>query len=484
MNSLILIGITVGYVLLILFIAHLTSRKVNNQAYFIGNRRSPWLVVSYGMIGASLSGVTFMSVPGWVGSTGFTYLWMVFGYFIGYFIIAFVLLPIYYKYRVVSIYQFLQKRFNRTAQKTAAFFFILSRGLGSALRMFIAVYVLYEFIFKPWHIPFSAAAIFFMLTIWLYSFRGGIRTIVWTDTLQTTFMLLSLFIILVIIIFQLAPTISLWWKSVLSSPYAYLTVTDPHAQNFWLKYVVSGMFITLAMTGLDQDMMQKNLSCKTLREAQQNMILLPFFLLTFNVLFLLLGASLYLYAEKNHLLVTHPDLLFATVALQYMPWLIGIIFYLGLIAAAFSSADGTITALTTSVLLDLLHKKADNSTYIKRLRIIFHAGFSLFFLIVMLIVKALNNQSIIQTVFTVASYTYGPLLGIFFFGITTKKQVSSLPILLSMLLPPLFLLAIQMWGSLVGIHYRFGFELLPVNGLLTYSLLFIFSRKTYKFSSK
>jgi len=484
MTPITLLIATILYVLLLLFIAQITARRANNQTYFIGNRKSPWLAVSYGMIGSSLSGVTFMSVPGWVGTTGFSYLWMVFGYFIGYFIIAYILLPIYYRYKVVSIYEYLNKRFNPTTQKTAAFFFILSRSLGSALRMFIAVYVLYTFIFQPWHIPFSFSAIFFMLIIWLYSYRGGIKTIVWTDTLQTTFMLLSLVIVLIILIQSLGSHLMEWWKQVLSSPYAYMTVTDPHAKNHWLKYLISGAFITLSMTGLDQDMMQKNLSCRTLKESQRNMILLPFFLLFFNILFLLLGASLYLFSEKNNIHVAHPDLLFATVSLQYMPWIVGIVFYIGLIAAAFSSADGTITALTTSVLIDILNKKADNSKQVKRLRLFYHAFFSLFFLLVMIIVKALNNQNIIQTVFTVASYTYGPLLGIFFFGLSTQKKVKPTYILISMFLPPLLFLAYQLWGHVIGCTYKLGFELLPLNGMLTYLLLNLFSEKNYKFSLK
>lgn len=478
-----LIFITLAYVALLMLIAYITSRHANNQSYFIGNRKSPWLVVSYGMIGASLSGVTFMSVPGWVGKTGFSYLWMVGGYFIGYFFIAWVLLPIYYKFRVYSIYEYLEKRYHSAAQKWAAGFFILSRALGSALRMFIVVNVLYFFIFKPWNISFTLTAIFFILIVWAYSFRGGIRTIVWTDTLQTTFMLLSLVFSLFFLFDTFSSTGTNLFQQIIASPYAYLTVTDFEAPNNWLKYLISGAFITLAMTGLDQDMMQKNLSCRTLKESQKNMLLLPFFLLLFNFLFLLVGASLYLFADTYHVKFSSPDLLFATVALQHMPWFAGIIFYLGLIAAAFSSADGTITALSTSMLVDILGLKPDNSRKIKRLRLYLHFLFSILFITIMLIVQALNDKSIIETVFTVASYTYGPLLGLFFFGFTTRRKLKSMLIPLVTLLPPLILLVYQIMGK--NFHWpTLGFELLPINGFLTYMLLWLFSHKPHRKSSK
>ncbi|MCX7696610.1 MAG: sodium:solute symporter [Bacteroidales bacterium] len=478
-----LILATLIYVSLLMLIAHITSRHATNQSYFIGNRKSPWLLVSYGMIGASLSGVTFMSVPGWVGKTGFSYLWMVAGYFIGYFFIAWVLLPIYYKHRVYSIYEYLEKRYHPTAQKWAAGFFILSRTLGSALRMFIVVNVIYFFIFKPWGISFATTAVIFILIVWAYSFRGGIKTIVWTDTFQTTFMLISLIFSLYFLNQVISKPNMGFIEQILASPYAYCTVTNLFAHNHWLKYLLSGAFITLTMTGLDQDMMQKNLSCRTLRESQKNMMLLPFFLLFFNILFLLVGASLYIFANEYHIDFAEPDLLFATVALQHMPWIAGVIFYLGLIAAAFSSADGTITALSTSTLVDVFKYQPDDSNRIKRLRLFLHFLFSLLFILIMLVVQAINEKSIIETVFRVASYTYGPLLGLFFFGFTTNRTLKPAYIPLVTLFPPLSLLLYQ-WLAAKFQFYTLGFELLPINGLMTYLMMLVFSHNSHKKSSK
>jgi Na+/proline symporter len=353
MENLILV-IFIAYTLLILLVAHLTSRKTSNNTFFTGNKKSPWFVVAYGMIGASLSGVTFMSVPGGVYSGQFTYFGIVLGYVIGYAVIAFLLLPLYYKLNLTSIYSYLEIKFGKSSEKTGALLFIISRLVGSAIRMYLVVFVLYEFVFKTWGIPFWVPAVIFIVLILVYTFKGGIKTVVWTDTLQTTFLLLAALMTIIIILKSL--NISLGELMSISSERGYtkLFETDWSHGKFYVKQILSGAFITITMTGLDQDMMQKNLTCKSLKDAQKNVLTSSFFFVIVNILFMSLGAALIYYAQEtgiqlptNESGVVVNDKIFPTVAFS-LDKMTSIIFMIGLIAAGYSSADGTLTALTTT----------------------------------------------------------------------------------------------------------------------------------------
>lgn len=354
MNPTLILLIFLAYTALLFVVTWITARKANNQSFYIGNRVSPWFVVAYGMIGASLSGVTFMSVPGWVKDTQFSYMVVVFGYLFGYLVIATVLLPLYYRLRLTSIYTYLEQRFGHFSYKTGAAFFVLSRVLGASLRMFLVINVLQLFVFDAWNVPFWVNVLIFIMLIILYTLKGGIRTIVWTDTLQTTFMLLAVVLSVIYISRALGEPVMKLAGSVWNSPMSTMFITDWHSERFFLKQFLSGMFITISMTGLDQEMMQKNLSCRNLREAQKNMFTFSGITVLVNFLFLILGAFLLLFAQSRNISVAMSDDLFPTIAFNYLGPVAGIVFLIGLISAAFPSADGALTSLTTSVSIDLL----------------------------------------------------------------------------------------------------------------------------------
>lgn len=470
------------YTLLLFVITGFTSRKANNQTYFTGNRKSPWFIVAYGMIGASLSGVTFMSVPGDVATTQFTYFGVVLGYIFGYLTIAYVLLPIYYKYNLTSIYEFLGQRLGNNAQKTCSLLFIISRLMGSALRMYLVIFVLQIFVFDAWNIPIWVTACIMIIIILLYTFKGGLKTIVWTDTLQTTFLLTALIISLVVIFKDLGYNFSEMWNKMEVAGYTKVFNTDWRANNYFLKQIIGGMFITISMTGLDQDMMQKNLSCKTLKDSQRNMLTFTGILVIVNVLFLALGGILLVYAQQNGIDISGmpTDRIFPELAFNYLGKVAAIFFVIGLISAGYSSADGTFTALTTSVCYDLLHIEQrfqdENSRVWVRRGV--HLLISLLFLTIIVIFSSHHNDAIIRIIFMVASYTYGPILGLFAFGILTRRTIKHkflIPVIA--ILIPCICYVLSSFSQQIFNGYKFGFELLIVNGGLVFLALTAISQK-------
>ncbi len=480
MNPTLILLIFLAYTALLFVVTWLTARKANNQSFYIGNRVSPWFVVAYGMIGASLSGVTFMSVPGWVKDTQFSYMLVVFGYLFGYLVIATVLLPLYYRLRLTSIYTYLEQRFGHFSYKTGAAFFILSRVLGASLRMFLVINVLQLFVFDAWNIPFWVNVLIFILLIIIYTLKGGIRTIVWTDTLQTTFMLLAVVLSVIYISRALGEPVLKLAGSVWQSPMSTMFITDWHSERFFLKQFLSGMFITISMTGLDQEMMQKNLSCRNLREAQKNMFTFSGITVLVNFLFLILGAFLLLYAQSRNISVAMSDDLFPTIAFNYLGPVAGIVFLIGLISAAFPSADGALTSLTTSVSIDLLglEKKEHLTEKAKtRTRYAVHITIAAIFFICVLIFRVLNDRAIIDKLFTIAGYTYGPLLGMYTFGLFTRRSVRDRVTPLIAILSPVICYLLSTYSEVLFNGYKFGFELLLVNGFITFMGLWFFSRK-------
>jgi SSS family transporter len=486
MENLILV-VFIAYTLLILLVAHLTSRKTSNSTFFTGNRKSPWFVVAYGMIGASLSGVTFMSVPGGVYSGQFTYFGIVLGYIIGYAVIAFLLLPLYYKLNLTSIYSYLEIKFGKSSEKTGALLFIISRLVGSAIRMYLVVFVLYEFVFKAWGIPFWVPAIIFIVLILIYTFKGGIKTVVWTDTLQTTFLILAALMTVVIILKNLNISFAELMSISSERGYTKLFETDWSHSKFFVKQILSGAFITITMTGLDQDMMQKNLTCKSLRDAQKNVLTSSFFFVVVNVLFMSLGAALIYYAQETGLQlptnangVVVNDKIFPTVAFS-LDKLTSIVFMIGLIAAGYSSADGTLTALTTTFCFDFLHfDKNDRISEEQktRYRKIIHVGFALLYLLVIIMFRPFHNESLIDKIFEIAGYTYGPLLGLYTFGLFVKNRKPNdkyVPIVA--IASPIISYILNLYSKEIFFGYQFGFEILIVNGLLTFVALMIISKK-------
>ncbi len=471
----------IAYTLILFIVSWFTARKSSNEAFFIGNRISPWYVVAYGMIGASLSGVTFISIPGDVGSTHFSYMIIVFGYLVGYFVIANVLLPLYYKLNLTSIYSYLEERFGFWSYKTGAFYFLVSRVIGASFRMFLVVNVLQIFVFDNWGIPFWVTVTSFIILIMLYTVRGGIKTIVWTDTLQTTFMLLSVVITIFFISSDLQLSVSELLKNTFKTDYTQLFYSDWQHKHFFIKDFFAGIFIAIVMTGLDQDMMQKNLSCRNIREAKKNMYWMSSSLVPVNFLFLILGAVLYLFASTKSIPVPElTDDLFPIIALKYLGPTAGIVFMIGLIAAAYSSADSALTSLTTSFSIDILGlQKKDHIDERRKvhIRYLIHIGVSFTVLLVIMIFRAVNDQSVISKLFTLAGYTYGPLLGIYAFGLFTRWRVRDSWVPLIALLSPAICYLISIFDQSLLNGYNFGFELLILNGLITFAGLLIIHRK-------
>ncbi|MBR1768876.1 MAG: sodium:solute symporter [Bacteroidales bacterium] len=466
------------YTLLLFGITIVTSRKANEKSFFQGNKKSPWFVVAYGMIGASLSGVTFMSVPGWVNDRMFSYMLMVLGYFLGYLVIAFVLMPTYYRLNLISIYTYLEKRFGFFSHKTGSFFFMLSRCLGASLRMFIVIIVLYNFVFSHWGIPFEVTVGLFLLLILLFTLKGGIKTIVWTDTLQTTFMLTALVMCFIMVADALGFSFFGMIKEISASDYFTFIVTDTASRNCWWKQILGGAFICIAMTGLDQEMMQKNLSCKNIKSAQKNMISFSLILFVVNFLFLTLGSALYIYKYNNGISASGDDL-FAEVALKHLPPLASVIFIIGLISALYPSADGALTSLTTAFCIDFLNfgTRKDKSEKAKtKIRHIVHIGFALLFTLIIIFYYHNKNEHLIDILYQVASITYGPLLGLFSFGLMTERRVNDKAVPFVCVLAPLVCFVLNN-NSLEWFNYSFDFELLLLNGLLTFIGLLTISKK-------
>ncbi|MFC2101434.1 sodium:solute symporter [Bacteroidota bacterium] len=479
MTPTLILTIFLTYTAVLFVITFITARRATNRAFFIGNKESPWVVVAYGMIGASLSGVTFMSVPGWVGDTQFSYMMVVFGYLIGYAVIATVLLPLYYRLNLTSIYSYLETRFGFWSYKTGAFYFILSRVIGASFRMFLVVNVLQIFVFDAWEIPFWVTTMIFIILILLYTFKGGIKTIIWTDTVQTTFMLLALGLSIYLIAKNMGMTFGGMTSAVFDSDYSTMLFGSWADKRFFLKGILSGAFIAIVMTGLDQEMMQKNLSCKSLKDAQKNMFSFSIVLMFVNFLFLFLGASLFLFAKfKGIEMPARSDDLFPIIAIQHLGPIAGLAFIIGLISAAYPSADGALTSLTTSFSIDFLGMDKESSLTEKKkeyMRYAVHVGFAIILLLVIVLFRAINDRAVIDKLFTVAGYTYGPLLGLYAFGLFGKRQVKDRFVPIIAILSPVICYLLSTYSDQLLFGYKFGFELLILNGLITFAGLFLIS---------
>lgn len=484
MKPIYILSLIAIYFCILLVIAYFTGKNDNNDTFFKANKKSPWYIVAFGMIGASLSGVTFISVPGWVQSSQFSYMQVVFGYLLGYFVIAYVLIPIYYKLQVTSIYEFLKYRFGEKTHKTGAFFFFVSRILGASFRLFLVASVLQYFIFDAWNVPFEITVILSVLLIWIYTFKGGIKTIVWTDTLQTLFMLIAVFATIFIIIDKLNWSVSEIFTSEEFNKYSKIFFFDDfNEKKFFFKSFFGGMFIAIAMTGLDQDMMQKNLTCKNTKEAQWNVVSLGFVLIIVNFIFLTLGALLFIYAEKFGIQIPlvdgkpKTDLLFPEIALNGgLGITIGIVFILGLIAAAYSSADSALTSLTTSYCIDFIDIERKEKSKQKTIRKKVHIGVSVLLIIVIIIFKYVLQDNVISSLLQVASYTYGPLLGLFAFGIFTKINIHDKLVWIVAILSVIATYFLNDYSVQLFNGYVFGYELLIVNGLFTFLGLLIIKK--------
>ncbi|WBL26668.1 sodium:solute symporter [Zunongwangia sp. HGR-M22] len=460
----------------LMLISYFTGKEDSNEAFFKAEGKSPWYIVAFGMVGASLSGVTFISVPGWVRDSQFSYMQVVAGYLFGYLVISFVLLPIYYSLNVTSIYQYLNNRFGIVSYKTGAFFFFISRVLGASFRLFLVATVLQYFVFEAWNVPFVVTVVLSILLIWIYTSRGGIKTIVYTDTLQTLFMLGSVGIAIYFISTELNWTFNDFFTAPELAPYTETFHFDNFLEKdyFW-KAFFGGMFITICMTGLDQDMMQKNLTCKSLKDAQKNVMSYSLVFIPVNILFLFLGALLFIYAEQNGINIPmldgkeKTDLLFPEIALNAEMGIgLAIIFLLGLIAAAYSSADSALTSLTTSFCVDFLDiekREVSDQTGIRKRA---HILISILLVIVIMAFKYLLDSSVIDLLLKAASYTYGPLLGLFAFGIFTKMKIKDhLVWIVAIISVALTFVIGNIPPEYLG-GYVFNYELLIVNGAITF----------------
>ena len=475
-----------AYFALLLLISYFTGKNDSNADFFKAGKKSPWYIVAFGMVGASLSGVTFISVPGVVDSSQFSYFQVVLGYMFGYFIVAFLLMPIYYKLNVTSIYEYLLQRFGVVSHKTGAFFFFISRVLGAAFRLFLVAIVLQQFVFDAWNVPFEITVVISILLIWIYTNKGGIKTIVWTDTLQTLFMILAVIFSIYFINESLGWSFSEFLASNELKEYSKILVTDSFLdRSHFVKSFLGGMFITICMTGLDQDMMQKNLTCKTLKDAQKNMISFSIVLVVVTFLFMLLGVLLFIYAKRNDIAIPlmdgspKTDLLFPEIALNSgLGITVAITFMLGLIAAAYSSADSALTSLTTSFCVDFLDIKDKPKNLQKSIRKNTHIAMSVMLVFVIIIFKHVLNSNVIDSLLTVAGYTYGPLLGLFAFGIFTKYKLKDKYVWIVALSSAVLTAIIgNVPAESLG-GYQVGYELLPINGLLTFiGLILIRSKK-------
>ena len=480
MNGYIILLVIVLYFTVLLFISWLTGRKSsNNDAFFLGNRRSPWFIVAFAMVGTSLSGVTFVSVPGWVRATDMTYMQMVIGFFFGYIVIANVLLPLYYRLQLTSIYEYLNSRLGNRSYKTGASFFLLSKLLGAAARLFLVVLILQTYVFEQWNVPFAVTAAISVLLVWLYTFRSGIRTIIWTDTLQGICFISMLIIIIWQVKDRMGVDFSGMITSITDSPhFRIFEFEDWSSRQHFVKQFFSGVFTAIVMTGLDQDMMQKNLSCRNLKDAKKNMYVYGLAFTPINFLFLSLGVLLVaLAAQLNiELPASGDDILPMFCTSGILGPSILIFFTIGIIAAAFSSADSALTALTTSFCVDILDIKKHDEAKAKHTRLKVHAMMAVIFTLVILLIKVLNNRSIIDAIYTIASYTYGPLLGLFVFGLFTKYKVKDKAVPFICLISPAICLSLDLFLTYYT-TYRMGYEILIFNGLLTFAGLLVFKQK-------
>jgi SSS family transporter len=474
------ITIIAVYFAALIFISYLTSRGADTNTFFTANRQSPWYLVAFGMIGASLSGVTFISVPGNVGKIGFSYFQIVLGYLFGYWVIMGVLMPLYYRLNLVSIYTYLEQRFDPWAYKTGALFFLISRTIGSSLRLFLAATVLQLFLFDSWGIPFFVTVATTIALIWIYTFKGGIKTIVWTDTFQTFFLVTAV----AVTVWMISSELGLGFSSVMATleSKGYLKIfhfDDVNSTLFFPKQFFGGAFIAITMTGMDQEIMQKNLTCKNLGEAQKNMFWFSLTLVIVNLLFLTLGALLYIYSEQKGIaLPAYSDELFPRLAFNELGPFVGIMFLLGITASSYASADSALAGLTTSFCIDFLNFKDKEEAVKQRQKFLVHIGFSVLFLIIIIIFKEINERSVIDAVLNVAGYTYGPLLGLFSFGLFTKLAARGPAVLAICIASPILSYLISTYSPIIFHGYKIGIEILIINGLITFIGLFLIARKS------
>lgn len=461
----------IGYFLILITISWITSKNNDKTSFYTGNRKSPWFLVAFGMIGASLSGVTFLSVPGWVANSHFGYLQTVLGYMVGYLIIAQILIPLYYRQNLTSIYTYLENRFGENSYKTGAAYFILSRIIGASFRLFLVAGVLHTFVFDPFGIPFWGAVAITIILIFLYTSKSGIKTVVYTDTLQTTFLIAAVILTLIFMINDLNWSLGDTVSNLVNDPNTQIFHWDGNSSNVFWKQFLGGAFIALAMTGLDQDMMQKNLSINSIRNAQKNIYIQMALFIVINVIFLSLGALLYNYVDVKELdFVGKSDELFSFVAMQHATPIVSVAFIIGLVAAAYSSADSALTALTTSFCVDFLGYERSKPTDIKKRRWV-HIGFAFILFITILIFNAINNEAVIKELFRAAGFTYGPLLGLFSFGILTKNKINDKYVVVITLIS-ILLTGIYFYGMPMLVEgFEAGFELIIINGFFTYILL-------------
>jgi solute:Na+ symporter, SSS family len=486
LSATLIISIIAAYFLLLLVISWYSGRGAGNDAFFLGERRSPWYVVAFGMIGASLSGVTFISVPGWVADSQFSYMQMILGYLVGYAVIANVLMPLYYKLQLTSIYTYLEGRFGKSSYKTGASFFLLSRIIGASFRLFLVASVLQLTVFDKWNIPFYLTVTVTIGLIWLYTFRGGIKTIIWTDTLQTFSMLTAVVVSILLITRAMDLSMGEMISRVVAGDDARIWIFDGwQKENHFVKHFLSGAFITIVMTGLDQDMMQKNLSCRNIREAKKNMYLMSISLVPVNLVFLFLGAVLIQFVHfKGIAMPAATDNLFPLVATGgTLPQVVGVFFIVGLVAAAYSSADSALTALTTSFTVDILGAGMWEEKRLTRTRRTVHLAISVVLGLVIMLFRAINDENVISAIFRVAGYTYGPLLGLYAFGLFTRLQVRDRIVPLLAILSPLISFLMSRYSEVLFNGYRFGFELLIVNGVIMFLGLLLTSKKGDRNSS-
>ena len=469
------------YFAVLLLISHLVSRKgTGNDAFFRANRKSKWWVVAIGMIGTSISGVTFVSVPGMVRDVSFNYMQTVLGFFFGYIVIARVLLPLYYKLNLTTIYTYLDERFGRRAYKTGASFFLIGKTIGASARLYIVALILQQTVFDAWNVPFWVTVCCTVLLIWLYTQRSGIKTVIWTDTIQTVIMIAALVLIIIEVTQRINLTNAELFTALKNSPTTDIFVFgDWHSrQNFW-KQFLSGVFIPIVMTGLDQDMMQKNLTIRTLKDAQKNMYWYGIAFVPINFLFLTLGAMLMMLASQNGIaLPAASDNILTLFATQQLGNTVYVLFVIGIIAAAFSSADSALAALTTSFSVDILEvDKLGNDQKAVKIRRKIHIIIAIVFVFIILLFREINNKSVIDAIYTLVSYTYGPLLGLYAFGLFTKLKTNDKPVPYIAVLSPVICYILNFISTKYW-NYSFGYELLMLNGIITFAGLWIFTPQT------
>lgn len=486
MSSTLILLCILFYFCLLIGIAYFTGKNADSDSYFIGNKKSVWYIVAFGLIGDSLSGVTYISVPGSVNAAQFNYFQMVLGYVIGYWTISYVLLPLYYKMQLTSIYTYLLNRIGVSTQRTGAFFFILSRIIGAGARLYLASIVLQRFVFDGFGIPFPVTVAIIIILMLVYTYKGGIKTLVWTDMLQSSFLLLGVIFSIYFISTQLDLSLGGMISSIKESDYSQVFFWDWKAKNYFWKQFIGGAFIAICMTGLDQNMMQKNLSCKSLGEAQKNINAFSIIVVIVNLLFLGLGALLYIYANSKQIIIPErSDALFPFLAFNHLGTFAGLVFVIGLTAATFNSADSVLTTLTTSFYIDFLGKETDNTQEHTKLRMSIHAGFAVVLFITVLLFGAFSDQSMIFLVMDIAGITYGPLLGLFAFGIFTKKMpIDKLVPLVCIVSAACctFLYFSSKYKAAWLNGYAFGQELLLINGFITFIGLWLISQRATKLS--